>query len=548
MKTIWFFIQLLKPRQKWVGLGTLLATLTLIGGVALLSLSGWFISAAAGAGLSLTTALAFNYFLPSAGVRFFALLRILSRYFERVVSHEAIFRVLSDLRVWVYKSLEPLAPGHLLRYRSGDLMSRMVADVDILNNLYIRVLSPLLASLTLMGLLLIYVAFFNVSIACLLFTFMLFTLLVVPMTLALLGKNTGQLQNTIEAHLRTQLVDSIQGMADLLLLGRLEEYTAQLIQHNKTWIRTQRKMAMIQGLASGLMVLLSGLTMWLVVYCAIPIVTAHHLNGANIALLALTALAAFEALAPITLAAQFFSKIKASAERLHSIAQAKPEVIFPEHSAPLPTRFDLEWKNISFGYVPEPLVLKNFSLKINQGEHLALVGATGSGKSTVAQLMARFFNPHSGQLLIGGVPIETLSESDLRNTVTLITQRPHLFSATLRDNLRIANPEASDAELTQALAQIQLKTWFEQLPEGLNTWVGEGGIQLSGGQLRRLSVARAVLHHAPIWLLDEPTEGLDQETEAVFWETLMPLMRDKTVLIITHQLEKLPKISQTIRL
>ncbi len=548
MKALLPFLRLLRTHQKWAVLGLLLSLLTLIAGIGLLSTSGWFISAAAFAGLTTTTALAFNYFLPSAGVRFFALLRILSRYGERVVTHEVTFRVLSDLRVWVYNALEPLVPGHLLRYHSAELLTRMVADVDALDNLYIRVLTPILTALSVMLLVLWYLHFFSMTIAWVVLGMLLLTLILVPVVLAGLGKNSGQQQLLCMAALRTTVVESVQGLADLLLLGRWQDTLNKMEQQTSALLKTQFEMALIQGLAAALLLFLSGITLWLVVYCAIPLVNAQQLNGANLALLALTALAAFEALAPIALVAQYFSKTRLAAQRLQVLADTKPEVIFPEKSATLPVVYDIEFDRVSFGYHPDKPVLRDFCLSVAAGEHVALVGATGVGKSTVVQLLARFFNPQQGKITIGGVDIATLSESDLRQAITLITQRPHLFSATLRDNLLLAKPDANDAELAWCLEKVQLNQYVTDLERGLNTWLGEGGMQLSGGQLRRLSIARALLHSAPIWLLDEPTEGLDAETEAAFWQSLIPLMQGKTVLIISHQLASLPVLSRVIAL
>lgn len=548
MKMLWPLIKLWRAHRSLLLLGMLLSFLTLLAGIGLLSLSGWFISAAAFAGLTASTALAFNYFLPSAGVRLFALIRILSRYGERVVTHEATFRILSDLRVRFYTALEPLAPGYLARHHSGEMLTRMVSDIDALDNLYIRVLTPILVALGIMILVLCYVQFFNGILAGIMLGMLLITLLLIPFLLARLGKKPGQDQIHLTTQLRTRVVESTQGMADLLLLNRWQEASAQIEQDSYALLNTQLKMAVIQGLASALLLLLSGLTLWLVVYAAIPLVNTAHLNGANLALLALTALAAFEALAPITLAAQYWSKIKLAAQRLQDISLAKPEVVYPEQSPTLPTHHDVQLRDITFGYRPDQPVLTRFSLAISEGEHIALVGPTGIGKSTVIQLLARFFEPQQGEIQIGGIPIQRLSENDLRKMITVITQRPHLFSGTLRNNLLVANPNASDAECVHALQQVQLQEWFEQLPEGLDTWLGEGGTQLSGGQLRRLAVARAVLHRAPIWLLDEPTEGLDAETEAAFWQSLLPLMQDKTVLIISHQLARLPELNRVVKL
>ncbi len=521
-------------KHKLALLGCLLATLTLVAGIGLLSLSGWFISAAAFAGLSLSSGLAFNYFLPSAGVRFFSMLRIVSRYLERIVTHEVTFKTLSELRVTLYKALEPLSPAHLLRYRSGELLNRMVTDVDTLDQLYLRIITPVFAALAVMLILAIYLHYIGGIFALVICGMLLLSLLIVPLILAGLGQKNGIAQALLQADLRHILLESLQSQGELILLEQWQNRTQQIGLTSQNLIRTQFKMACIQGLASALLLSLAGLTVILVLYIATPLVQMHHLNGANLALLALTALAAFEAIAPISLGAQYWSKIKLASQRLHHLQASKPAVIFPDQSTAIPTQYEIEFDQVCFGYQPEHLILQNYCLKIADGEHFILKGPSGMGKSTILHLIARCFDPQQGAIRIGGIPIQNFAEADLRQMMSLITQRPHLFSASLKDNLRIAKPNASDAELIQALEQVQLHDWLTQLNQGLETWLGEGGNALSGGQLRRLSAARALLHDAPIWLLDEPTEGLDQDTASAFWQALTPLMQGRTVILVQH--------------
>ncbi|MCX7122232.1 MAG: thiol reductant ABC exporter subunit CydC [Gammaproteobacteria bacterium] len=521
-------------KTKMALLGCLLATLTLVSGIALLSLSGWFISAAAFAGLTLNTSLAFNYFLPSAGVRLFSMLRILSRYAERIVTHEVTFKTLSTLRVTLYSALEPLAPAHLLRYRSGELLNRMVSDVDTLDQLYLRLITPLFAALSIIALLIFYLHYFSWTLAFLISGALLISLILAPLILSILGKKSGEKQGLLTAQLRSQSVEGVQGLADLILLGQWQTHLHRIETSSRALIKTQFKMACIQGFANALLLTLSGFTLVLVIVIATPLVQTHQLNGANLALLALTALAAFEAIAPISLGAPYWSKIKLASQRLHALKTTPPSLLFPDQSPAYPIYYDIEFDQISFAYQPDQPIWKDYSLTIATGEHFILRGPSGMGKSTLMHLLSRCFDPQKGEIRIGGIPIKSLSEPDLRRLMSVITQRSHLFSATLKDNLLLAKPDAQDSELLDALQQVQLQEWFNTLNEGLNTWLGEGGTLLSGGQLRRLAVARALLHNAPIWLLDEPTEGLDQTTEAAFWAALAPAMNNKTILMIKH--------------
>lgn len=535
----WFFSQ-----PNMVFLGCLLAILTLFAGIALLSLSGWFISATAFAGLSAASAWTFNYYLPGAGVRVFSVLRIIARYGERVVTHDITFKMLSTLRVSLYRILEPLAPAHLLRYHSGELLNRMVSDVDTLDQLYVRIFVPIISAVVIMGLIDIYLRYFSISLANIICGMLLLSFILIPLIVAGLGKKTGEKQLVCNAHLRTQLVEGVQSLGELILLGQWKNHLEKISHRSKTLIKMQFNMACIQGFSQALLLILSGLTIVWVIYMATPLIRQHHLNGANLALIILAALAAFEAILPINLGAQYWGKITLAAKRLNALSAITPAILFPEKSVRLPEKYDISFHHISFSYMTDlsrRQALREFSLHIPQGEHLVLTGASGAGKSTIVHLLARFFDPQQGDICIGSIPIGTLAEQDLRSLMTLITQRPHLFSATLRDNLLLANPNAEDKTLIRALDQVQLSEWFSHLEHGLNTWVGEGGIQLSGGQLRRLAVARALLHDTPIWLLDEPTEGLDQDTAIAFWNALIPLMIGKTVIIIIHQIEQLPK-------
>lgn len=532
----WFFAQ-----PKMMLLGCLLSILTLCGSIGLLSLSGWFISATAFAGLSLTTTLTFNYLLPSAGVRFFSLLRIIARYSERIVTHEVTFKMLSHLRVSIYAALEPLAPAHLIRYHSGELLNRMVNDVDTLDQLYIRILAPIVSAIVIMIGVGIYIQFFSVTLMCIVCGMLLLSFISLPLILAILGKKTGRNQLLLNAKLRTHLVEGIQGLAELTLLGQWKNHLQKIQDNSHDLIKTQFKMACLQGLTAVLLLCLSGLTLVFILYVATPLIHSHHLNGANLALLSLTALAAFEVITPISLSAQYWSKIRLASQRLDILSTSKPTVSFLEKSLELPQTYDISFNNVTFGYTASQPVLNNFSLQIPSGQHFALIGPSGTGKSTILHLLARFFDPLQGEIRIGGTNINTLSEHDLHSLITLITQRSHLFNASLRDNLLLAKPTAEDAALIDALHQVQLHDWFTTLENGLDTWLGESGVQLSGGQLRRLAVARAVLRDAPLWLLDEPTEGLDHETETAFWTALTPLMTGRTVLMISHQTKRLPK-------
>ena len=291
------------------------------------------------------------------------------------------------------------------------------------------------------------------------------------------------------------------------------------------------------------MIAASGLTLCLMLWLASGGVGSLPAPGALLALFVFTPLAAFEALGPVAGAFQHFGQVMASANRVTQIISQRPSVTFPASGGVKHTLANVSVQAVSFAYPQQPLpVLKAVNLEINAGEHIALLGKTGCGKSTLAQLLTRAWDPQQGCILLNGVSLAEYQESTLRSMVTVLSQRVHVFNSTLRDNLLLAAPESSDEQLATALRQVELDSLLEN--QGLNAWLGEGGRQLSGGEQRRLGLARALLHDAPLWILDEPTEGLDAETERHILTLLDTHCKNKTLLMITHRLTGLEKMDR----
>ena len=548
MRSVWPFVLILLRQRLWLLLGMGLALLTLVAGIGLLSLSGWFISAAAYAGL-VSGAATFNYFLPSAGVRFFALLRIVCRYGDRVVNHDLTFKLLADLRVWFYDKLIPLAPGVVQRQRQADLLNRMVSDIDALDNLYVRVLTPFLMALLVAVIMLGVLHFFNITIAWWVFGMLLASIIVIPLLSAVLSKKAGgALAEQLKA-LRVTVVESVQNVTEIRLFALLPQYQTRVLQEHNDLLKAQRQLAIVRGLANALVVLMSGFTLWLALYIGVGAVNHHVLNGANLALIALGILAAYEAVMPLPMAFNYLGQTVASAKRVNDLAHQSAPVKFPEQSQQVPADSSVTFDAVSFRYERDlPWVCQALDMQVAAGEKVAIVGPTGVGKSTLLQLLTRSVVAQEGAVLIGGCEVAQLSEADLRQQMTILPQRPHLFSESLRENLLIANPHASEVALWSALETVQLKEFVQSLPEGLETWVGEAGTQFSGGQIRRLALARAILHDAPIWLLDEPTEGLDYRTENQLLDTIMQAAQNKTVLLVTHRLAGVALMDRVIKL
>ncbi|ELY4156219.1 cysteine/glutathione ABC transporter ATP-binding protein/permease CydC [Cronobacter turicensis] len=534
----------LYKRHKWLlSLGVVLAIVTLLASIGLLTLSGWFLSASAVVGMA--GLYSFNYMLPAAGVRGAAIIRTAGRYFERLVSHEGTFRVLEHLRVYTFSRLLPLSPSGLARFRQGELLNRLVADVDTLDHLYLRVISPLIGALAVIAVVTLGLSLLDVTLALTLGGIMLATLLLLPPLFYRAGRPVGEALTMLRASYRQQLTGWLQGQAELSIFGAAGRYRDNLDATEQIWHEAQRRQAGLTALSQAMMMLISGMTVVLILWMAAGGVGGNSTPGSLIALFVFCALAAFEALAPVGGAFQHLGQVIASARRVSEVIDQPADITFAEPGADAPREASLSLRNVSFSYPGQPQpALRDITLDVAPGKHIAILGRTGCGKSTLLQLLTRAWDPTSGDVALGGVSITEYREAALRATMSVVPQRVHLFSATLRDNLRLAAPQADDAALGVVLARVGLEKLLED--DGLNAWLGEGGRQLSGGELRRLGIARALLHDAPVLLLDEPTEGLDAETERQILTLVKEVAAQKTLLMVTHRLQGLTAFDRII--
>ncbi|WP_061708570.1 heme ABC transporter ATP-binding protein/permease CydC [Pseudenterobacter timonensis] len=534
----------LYKRHKWMlTLGVILAIVTLLASIGLLTLSGWFLSASAVAGFA--GLYSFNYMLPAAGVRGTAITRTAGRYFERLVSHDATFRVLQHLRVSTFSKLLPLSPAGLARFRQGELLNRVVADVDTLDHLYLRVISPLAGAFVVIVVVTLGLCLLDVGLALTLGGIMLLTLILLPPLFYRAGKPTGESLTRLRGDYRQQLTAWLQGQAELSIFGANNRYRERMESTELNWHEAQRRQSELTALSQALMTLIGGIAVLTMLWMAAGGIGDNAQPGPLIALFVFCALAAFEALAPVTGAFQHLGQVIASAVRITDITGQTPEVQFTTQETEVPERVALQLREVTFAYAGQTQnALDGITLDIPAGAHVAILGRTGCGKSTLLQLLTRAWDPRQGQILLNETPLADISEAALRQAISVVPQRVHLFSATLRDNLLLAAPAASDDQLRTVLGQVGLQKLLED--EGLNSWLGEGGRQLSGGELRRLAIARALLHDAPLTLLDEPTEGLDATTESQILELIHQTMREKTVLMVTHRLRGLADLDQII--
>ena len=542
------FILLLKSHQKRMLLGILLGLVAVGSAVGLLSLAGWFLTATAIAGLSAASAWSFNYFFPSIGVRVFAICRTLARYGERIVNHDTTFRILESLRVWFYRHIEPLAPACLSRYRSGDVLNRIVEDIDTLDNLFVRVLSPSAAALALSVLLFGFLWLFDPPIAVFALAFFAIAGLMVPFLAASLGTKTGRRLGRQSADLRVRILEGLQGMQELLVYGAQARHLESIRRCSDRLMASQRRMSHITGFTSALITLISGLAITFVLYLGIDrIDMAAEYGGAELVLVTLAVMASYEAIWPLPTAFQFLGRTRESGHRLMEIVASEPAVHYPGQSQSLPTGYGLTFENVCFRYDESaPFVLNRLNFQVEEGSRVAVLGATGSGKTTIVNLLVRFWEPTAGRMCIDGMDLRTLGASDLRRSISVVSQQAHIFSTSLRDNLLMARADATESDLREALAAAQLLSFVDSLPDGLDTWVGEAGKMLSGGQSRRLAVARAFVHDAPIWVLDEPTEGLDRVTERKLMQAIWERTAGKTVMMITHRMIDIHRMDKSI--
>jgi ATP-binding cassette subfamily C protein CydC len=528
-----------RPLLGWIGLAILLGVLTIGSGLGLMTLSAYLISEAALHPSFAALAVAI------LGVRIFGVMRGILRYQERIVAHETTFRLLTQLRVWFYQALEPLVPARLLAcaqvgsmdYTSGDLLSRLVADIDTLQEFYIRVIAPPIVAICIGGIMWFVLGAYAVRFAVMLLSFFLLAGVGVPLLTYLLSRKLGQHMIATRSALRMDLVDSIQGVADLLAFNHEQEQIQKAGRLNRQLVRLQAGMACIGGLREALGIVLVDGCAWTMLFIAIPLVRSGRLSGVYLAVLVLAAIGSFEAISPLASAAQHLGSSFKAGQRLFEVIDTPPMIHEPAGLSPVPCHYDLDIRHLSFRYTEQSAnVLNDISFSIPQGHCIAIVGPSGAGKSTLAHLLSRFWDYEQGSIQLGGHELRWYHQRDLHRLIGVVEQHTHLFNTTVRENLLIARPQASQAEVEEAARQACLHDVIEALPQGYDTLIGEQGLKLSGGERQRLAIARAFLKDAPIMIFDEATANLDTRTEREVIRAIHHVIQRRTTLIITHRL------------
>ena len=544
MRTLFRLLHLYRAYAWWLLAGIALNVVVVLANVALLALSGWFTAAMALSGLG---GVPIEVFAPAAAIRGLAVLRTGGRYAERLVTHEATLRLLAEVRVWFYARLEPLAPARLQSVRGGDLMSRIRSDIDSLDNLYLRVLAPTAASAASAVLLVGFLALFDRAAAAVLAAALLGAGVVLPLLAQGLGRFPGRRAVVTRASLRSTISDMVQGIGELLVDGAAEREIGLIGDLGRSLIGEQRRQARLGIVGTAMSGLLANLALWGTLVVAIPAVRAGRLSGPDLAMAALFVLASVEAVGPLPAAFQALGETLAAARRIFALVDAEPAVADPVRKAAAPVRFDLRIRGLRMRYdAGASWALDGVDLDVRQGTALGLVGPSGSGKTSILNVLNRFWDYGEGSVTIGGVSLRDLGGDTVRGFTSVVAQQTHLFNASVRDNLLLARPGADDDALFAALRAAHLGDEIAALPDGLGTLVGENGARFSGGETRRLAIARALLKDAPILLLDEPTEGLDAISERAVLDGLRTLMRGRTTILITHRIAALRDVDAVL--
>ncbi len=528
-------LALARPWRGWMGLAVLVACATVLASVALMGVAGWFIAAMAIAGV--TTGMMI-YFLPAAGIRFFAIVRTGGRYGERLLSHEATFRLLAGLRLWLFRRLIPLSPGQLQARRGGDLAGSLQADVETLQHAYLRLASPVAVALACSVAVVVVVAALHPPTALALAVLLIVAGGVVPAMARRAAAVPGAEAVASRAALRVATVDLLQGLTDLRAAGAVERRLAVIEALGERLVDRQCRASNAGVIAEAAVGLSAGLALWCAALLAAASVAAGGLlpgvEPALVPALALAALAAFEAVAPLPAAMERWGEVRAAALRIFDLADRSPAIVAAPDPSPIPRDASIVFSSVRLRYAPDlPLALDSLDLTIPDGQHLAILGPSGAGKSSLGRLLVRFWE-YDGEIRLGAHDLRRYRPEDLRRLVGIATQDAQLFNGTVRDNLLMAAPEADATALERVLEIVQLAEFVGGLPDGVDTWIGEAGARLSAGQARRLVLARALLRDPRILILDEPTENLDAGTARRLIASLRAATEGRTVILITH--------------
>ena len=528
----------LSPAKWSLVLALIFTFLTVFMNVGLLTVSAWLLaSAALQPGLTYLS-------LAIVGVRFFGVSRAVCRYFERYTSHRMAFQGLYGLRVWFYAHLEPLAPAILKRFGAGDILGRIMGDIEVLQFFYLRTLIPPVAAIALTVLVAYGVSTIDSTLVTPIVLSALILGLVLPLVVYAHNKQSLTAIGPQQGEYKSLLSDTMDSLEDVISYGN-EDLVYHRIQHMMHTVDAN-KSVIERGMNLGNTLFLGGVQITVVI---VAILAANALTGAwasvMVAVAAIGTQAWFEALQPMIAAVHHGAESKVATSRLMALANEPMPVVDPKAPKPFNANRDITFTDVSFGYNKDRCIYEHLRLDIKQGQSVAIVGASGSGKTTLFNMLERLYD-YGGSIHVGDVELKDISIDTWRNALGTITQDTYIFHASFEDNIRLARPDASAADLERAIDRASLRSVVDRLPAGLNMIVGSGGHGLSGGERQRVALARLFLRNPQIVLLDEPLEGLDQVTRKALHRDLMEYVKDKTCLYITHQLEGLEQMDRIL--
>ncbi|MBD0411597.1 thiol reductant ABC exporter subunit CydC [Pseudoalteromonas distincta] len=536
------FIRLLKlcaPHYKAMLLGTFLATITVLANVGLLAISGWFLASMAAAGIA---GVQMNYFTPAGTIRFLAIVRTASRYGERLVTHNATFLLLSEIRTNVFATLSKLNNVDLAMSRSADLVNRLQNDVDALDKFYLNVLLPMLVALLSVPIIMLFMSAYNGNAALICFTGIILIGVVIPALLSIKLTKNSHKETQLSAQLRSELSDTLTGLRELSIyqarLQQLNKCDELSDQYNQQLFIRHKALANSDGLS----LLVVQLAMLASIVTIVPLVYASSMVNVELAMLSLFALASFESVLLLPNAFIELPSVLKAAERLFTLEDKAASSQVKDTHVDIDENFSAQnhtliLNNISYQY-GEQTALTNISFELMPQQKVAIVGRSGSGKTTLVNLLTGLWPLQQGSITLNNqnsvVDLHSLNNDIRANVINILAQQHHIFDGTLSENLRYAAPNATKEQMIEALALAQLSPWFSELKEGLKTRLGTGGRSVSQGQSRRIAIAQALLKNPAILVLDEPTEGLDNQSKQGVMQAIMHVMNNASVLTITH--------------